>query len=266
MVEGTAPPFTITTTHLNSEATVKLSIIIPVYNEIETIAEIVARVRVVHLDVQVWADRANEAVITLEREVVIVDDGSSDGTRAYLETLRDEPDVKVLFHKTNQGKGGAVWTGLQATTGDICLIQDADLEYDPREYVKLLQPILEHRTQVVYGSRFRGGPTKAMFFWHMLGNRFLTLVTNVLYNTILSDMETCYKVFTREVADTLQLKARGWGFDPEITAQILLSGYRIYEVPISYTGREFTEGKKISWRDGFTVLWTLLKYRIMGYG
>ncbi|MGC9520922.1 MAG: glycosyltransferase family 2 protein [Anaerolineae bacterium] len=244
----------------------KLSIIIPVYNEIETIDEIVARVRAVHLDVPIWNDRANEAAVSLDREVVIVDDGSSDGTRVYLETLRDEPGVKILLHEKNQGKGGAVRTGLQATTGDICLIQDADLEYDPREYVKLLQPILEHRTHVVYGSRFRGGPTKAMFFWHMLGNRFLTFVTNLLYNTILSDMETCYKVFTREVADKLQLKASGWGFDPEITAQILLSGYRIYEVPISYSGREFTEGKKISWRDGFTVLWTLLKYRIVGYG
>lgn len=244
----------------------KLSVVIPAYNEIETIAEIVARVRAVHLDVQIWANRANEELISLDREVVIVDDGSKDGTREYLETLREESDVKIIFHEQNQGKGGAVWTGLQATTGDICLIQDADLEYDPREYPKLLQPILERRTQVVYGSRFRGGPTKAMFFWHMVGNRFLTFVTNVLYNTILSDMETCYKVFTREVASKLQLKARGWGFDPEITAQILLSGYRIYEVPISYSGREFTEGKKISWRDGFTVLWTLLRYRIQGYG
>ncbi len=243
----------------------KLSVIIPVYNEIDTIAEITARVRAVRLDVPTWENRANETVAHLDREVVIVDDGSQDGTRDFLDTLRAEPDVKVIFHEENQGKGGAVWTGLQATTGDICLIQDADLEYDPRDYVRLLQPILEHRTHVVYGSRFRGGPTKAMFFWHMVGNRFLTSVTNVLYNTILSDMETCYKVFTREVAGKLRLRARGWGFDPEITAQILLSGYRIYEVPISYSGREFTEGKKISWRDGFTVLWTLLRYRVQGY-
>lgn len=244
----------------------KLSVIIPVYNEIETIEEIVAQVRAVHLDVKIWRNHANEDSVHLEREVVIVDDGSVDGTRDYLNTLRDEPDVKVIFHEINQGKGGAVWTGLQATTGDICIIQDADLEYDPREYTKLLQPILERRTQVVYGSRFRGGPTKAMFFWHMVGNRFLTLVTNLFYNTILTDMETCYKVFSREVADKLHLQASGWGFDPEITAQILLCGYRIYEVPISYSGREFTEGKKISWRDGFTVLWTLLRYRISGYG
>jgi hypothetical protein len=141
------------------------------------------------------------------------------------------------------------------------LIQDADLEYDPRDYPSLLQPILEERSHVVYGSRFRGGPTRAMFFWHMVGNRFLTLVTNILYDSILSDMETCYKVFTRQVADQLYLKASGWGFDPEITAQILKLGYRIYEVPITYTGREFHEGKKIGWRDGLTVLWTLLKYR-----
>jgi glycosyltransferase involved in cell wall biosynthesis len=243
----------------------KLSVIIPVYNEIETISEIVARVRAVHLDVQIWANQAHEDQVHLAREVVIVDDGSTDGTRAYLDSLRDKPDVKVIFHERNQGKGGAVRTGLKATTGDICLVQDADLEYDPRDYIRLLQPILEGRTQVVYGSRFRGGPTKAMFFWHMVGNRMLTFATNILYNTILSDMETCYKVFTREVADKLDLRARGWGFDPEITAQMLLCGYRIYEVPISYTGREFNEGKKISWRDGFTVLWTLVKYRLAGY-
>jgi glycosyltransferase involved in cell wall biosynthesis len=243
----------------------KLSIIIPVYNEIKTIDEILSRVEAVNLTLPIWTRRASETVVDLERELVVVDDGSSDGTRAVLDTWRDHPDVHVILHEQNQGKGGAVWTGLQNAEGDICLIQDADLEYDPREYRKLLLPILEDRAAVVYGSRFRGGPSKAMFFWHMVGNRFLTLVTNLLYNTILSDMETCYKAFTREVADKLQLHARGWGFDPEITAQILLCGYRIYEVPISYTGREFEEGKKISWRDGFTVLWTLVKYRIRGY-
>jgi glycosyltransferase involved in cell wall biosynthesis len=176
--------------------------------------------------------------------------------------LENKSDVDVVLHERNRGKGAAVRTGLEHAVGDIMLIQDADLEYDPREYPSLLQPILEGRSQVVYGSRFRGGPTKAMFFWHMVGNRFLTLVTNVLYDTILSDMETCYKVFTREVADQLELRASGWGFDPEITAQILNLGYRIYEVPISYTGREFEEGKKINWRDGLTVLWTLLRYRL----
>ncbi|MDF1515002.1 MAG: glycosyltransferase family 2 protein [Anaerolineae bacterium] len=243
----------------------KLSIIIPVYNEIETLSEIVARVQAVNLDLTIWANQAHEETLTLDRELVIVDDGSTDGTRDILEELKHQPRVRVILHEQNQGKGGAVWTGLQAITGDICIIQDADLEYDPRDYVHLLQPILEKRTHVVYGSRFRGGPSKAMFFWHMVGNRMLTFVTNILYNTILTDMETCYKVFTREVANKLHLEARGWGFDPEITAQILLCGYRIYEVPISYTGREFNEGKKISWKDGFTVLGTLVKYRLRGY-
>ncbi len=243
----------------------KLSIIIPVYNEIETIAEILARVRGVPLQLAIWGGEAHMETLTLDREIVIVDDGSTDGTRAYLDTLRDAPDLRIIFHEVNQGKGAAVWTGLQQASGDIMLVQDADLEYDPRDYPALLQPILERRTEVVYGSRFRGGPTKAMFFWHMLGNRFLTFVTNILYNTILTDMETCYKIFTREVAEQLRLQAPGWGFDPEITVQILLRGYRIYEVPISYTGREFTEGKKISWKDGLTVLWTLLKYRFTGF-
>ncbi|MGC9356782.1 MAG: glycosyltransferase family 2 protein [Anaerolineae bacterium] len=243
----------------------RLSILIPAYNEIETIAEIIARVQAVSLDVIIWGGEAHEEQIQMEREIVVVDDGSTDGTRDYLNTLQDDPEIRIIFHETNQGKGAAVRTGLEQATGDILLIQDADLEYDPRDYPRLLQPILEKRSKVVYGSRFRGGPSKAMFFWHMVGNRLLTFVTNVLFNTILTDMETCYKVFAREVGNRLQLQAKGWGFDPEITAQILLSGYRIYEVPISYAGREFNEGKKISWRDGFTVLWTLLKYRVTGF-
>ena len=228
----------------------KLSVLVPVYNEAETIAEILRRVRAVDTG--------------LEREIVVVDDGSTDGTREILQQQGSAEDTIVIYHETNQGKGAAVRTALQHATGDILLVQDADLEYDPREYSDLLKPILEDRSQVVYGSRFRGGPHKAMFFWHMVGNKFLTLVTNVLYNTILSDMETCYKVFTREVADKLRLRSPRWGFDPEITTQILKMGYRIYEVPISYTGREFYEGKKISWRDGLVVLWTLLKYRFFG--
>ncbi|MBL7063244.1 MAG: glycosyltransferase family 2 protein [Anaerolineae bacterium] len=239
----------------------KLSVVMPVYNEIETIAEILRRVRAVQLTVPVGYGPENGIAVQFKREIVIVDDGSTDGTREILHTLEGEPDVVVVFHEHNQGKGAAVRTGLRHASGDVMLVQDADLEYDPRDYPALLQPIVEGRSQVVYGSRFRGGPTRAMFFWHMAGNRFLTLVTNVLYNTILSDMETCYKVFTREVAEQLDLKAPGWGFDPEITAQILKRGYRIYEVPISYTGREFEEGKKISWRDGITVLWTLIRYR-----
>jgi glycosyltransferase involved in cell wall biosynthesis len=244
---------------------VKLSIIIPVYNEIKTIAEIIAQVRAVDLYIPIWNGHAKQREVQLARELVVVDDESTDGTREYLRTLENDGDLRVIFHSQNCGKGGAVQTGLRHATGDIILIQDADLEYDPRDYPKLLQPILEERSQVVYGSRFRGGPTKAMFFWHMIGNRFLTFTTNLLYNTILTDMETCYKVFSREVADKLRLKAKRWGFDPEVTAQILLLGYRIYEVPISYAGREFYEGKKISWKDGFTVLWTLLKYRVTGF-
>ncbi len=240
----------------------KLSIIMPVYNEIDTIAEILRRVRAVPLAVPVGYGPEDGYLVSFEREIVIVDDGSTDGTRDILRTVADDSDIFVILHEQNQGKGAAVRTALEHTSGDVMLIQDADLEYDPREYPALLQPILEERSQVVYGSRFRGGPTKAMFFWHMVGNRFLTLVTNILYDTILSDMETCYKAFTREVSEQLDLRAPGWGFDPEITAQILKLGYRIYEVPISYTGREFEEGKKIGWRDGLTVLWTLLKYRI----
>ena len=239
----------------------KLSIIVPVYNEVDTIAEILRRVRAVDLKVSVGYGSEAGLVVEIEREIVVVDDGSTDGTRELLRQLQEPAETEILWHDENQGKGAAVLTGLQHATGDIMLIQDADLEYDPRDYRSLLQPILENRSQVVYGSRFRGGPTRAMFFWHMVGNRLLTLVTNVLYDSILSDMETCYKVFTREVAEQLDLRASGWGFDPEITAQVLKLGYRIYEVPITYTGREFEEGKKIGWRDGLTVLWTLLKYR-----
>ena len=239
----------------------KLSVVMPVYNEVNTVAEILQRVRAVQLNVSAGYGPDDGTVVEFEREIVIVDDGSSDGTREILDMLRGQPDMVIVYHERNQGKGAAVRTGLAHASGDVILIQDADLEYDPRDYVALLQPIVEGRSQVVYGSRFRGGPTRAMFFWHMIGNRALTLVTNILYNTILTDMETCYKVFTRDVAEQLDLRAAGWGFDPEITVQILKRGYRIYEVPISYTGREFEEGKKISWRDGLTVLWTLVKYR-----
>jgi glycosyltransferase involved in cell wall biosynthesis len=240
----------------------KLSIVMPVYNEIGTLSEIVRRVRAVKLAVDVGYGVDNGSVIEFDREIVIVDDGSTDGTRDILKKLEGKPDVIVALHERNQGKGGAVRTGLQHASGDVLLIQDADLEYDPRDYPALLKPIVEGRSKVVYGSRFRGGPTRTMFFWHMIGNHFLTLVTNILFNTILSDMETGYKVFTREVAEQLDLRSPGWGFDPEITAQILKQGYRIYEVPISYTGREFEEGKKISWRDGLTVLWTLVRCRL----
>ncbi|HEC33730.1 MAG TPA: glycosyltransferase family 2 protein [Chloroflexi bacterium] len=243
----------------------KLSVIIPVYNEVGTVAEIIRRVRAVRLAVPVGYSDLNGQVIQLEREIVVVDDGSTDNTQEVLRSFEGEPDLVIVFHERNQGKGAAVRTALGYATGDVFVIQDADLEYDPRDYPALLQPILEGRAQVVYGSRFRGGPTKTMFFWHMVGNRFLTMMTNVLYDTILTDMETGYKMFTREVAEQLRLTERGWGFDPEITAQILRRGYRIYEVPISYTGREFSEGKKISWKDAFTVLVTLLRCRFQRF-
>jgi glycosyltransferase involved in cell wall biosynthesis len=225
----------------------KLSVIIPCYNEEATVEEIVRQV----------------LGTGLAHEVIVVDDGSIDGTRDVLACLSDQDRVRVILHERNQGKGAAVRTGLQHATGEVMLVQDADLEYDPRDYPSMLRPIEEGRAKAVYGSRFLGGPRRTMFFWHMVGNRFLTLVTNLLYDTILSDMETCYKMFTADVAANLDLRSPGWGFDPEITAKILRQGIRIYEVPISYAGREFEEGKKIGWRDGFTVLWTLIKYRFV---
>lgn len=254
----------------------KLSVLIPCYNEIETIREIVDRVLAVEVSLVVRdgpfsparpKDKAGRPAaqqfdLVVEKELVIVDDGSRDGTRDILPELALLPGVFVYYHERNMGKGAAVRTAIEKSTGDVLLVQDADLEYDPRDYPQLLQPIVEGRSKVVYGSRFLGGPRKAMFFTHMLGNKILTLFTNILFDTILSDMETCYKVFTREVALQLRLKSPGWGFDPEITAKILKRGYRIYEVPISYNGREYDEGKKISWRDGLTVMWTLLKYRL----
>jgi glycosyltransferase involved in cell wall biosynthesis len=248
----------------------KLSVLIPCYNEIDTIRPIIEQVLAVEMLVHVRngpyqpkpGPKGETTEMVLEKEIIIVDDGSRDGTRDLLPELSQIPCVFVYYHKNNQGKGAAVRTAIEKATGDIMIVQDADLEYDPREYPQLVLPILEGRTKVVYGSRFLGGPRKAMFFTHMLGNKMLTLFTNLLFDTILSDMETCYKVFTREVATKLRLKSPGWGFDPEITAKILKRGYRIYEVPISYNGREYNEGKKISWRDGLTVMWTLLKYRL----
>jgi len=189
-----------------------------------------------------------------------VDDGSSDGTREILKNRAALGDIQLFLQPRNQGKGAAVREGLRRATGDILLIQDADLEYDPADYPTLLRPILTRKAEVVYGSRFLG-EHKAMYFWHSVGNQFLTLTTNILFDSTLTDMETCYKVFTSEIARKLKLKSERWGFDPEITASILKLGYRIYEVPISYAGREYWEGKKIGWRDALTVLVTLLRYR-----
>jgi glycosyltransferase involved in cell wall biosynthesis len=230
----------------------------PVYNEQETIREILQQVRDVKIEVKVQSG----PVLQVEKEIIVVDDYSVDGTRQILLEEEQKGDLKLLFHKRNQGKGAGVRTGVAHSTGDVVLIQDADLEYDPRDYPTLLRPILEGRVKAVYGSRFLG-PRKAMLFWHMLGNKFLTLVTNVMYNAILSDMETCYKMLDGDLARSLKLKSDGWGIDPEITAKVLKRGHRIFEVPISYYGREYYEGKKISWRDGFTVLWTLIKYRFV---
>jgi glycosyltransferase involved in cell wall biosynthesis len=220
-------------------------VIIPCYNEKTTVEEIVRRVRAVQL----------------AHEIIVVDDGSTDGTREVLSGIDSGSDVKIILHTHNQGKGAAVRTGFKNATGDVFLIQDADLEYDPRDYPILLKPIDEGIAKVVYGSRFLGGPRKAMFFWHMVGNRLLTLVTNLLYDSILSDMETCYKVFRAEVIRDIPLRSRRFDFEPEVTAKVLKRGHRIYEVPISYNGREWEEGKKITWRDGMIALWTLFRYR-----
>jgi glycosyltransferase involved in cell wall biosynthesis len=228
---------------------VKLSILIPVYNERNTVAEILRRVQAVRLD-------------GVTQEIVVVDDGSVDGTREILRSLPPADGLHIYFHPENRGKGAAVRTAISHTSGDILLIQDADLEYDPRDYPALIQPIVEGRAKVVYGSRFLG-PRMAMFFWHMLGNKLLTLLTNILYDAILSDMETGYKAFRADVIRGIPLRARRFEFEPEVTAKILKRGYRIYEVPISYTGREYSEGKKIGLKDAFPALWTLLKYRFV---
>ncbi len=226
-----------------------LSVIIPCYNEVHSIEEVLNRVEAVGI-----AD-----------EIVIVDDGSTDGTRDILAQIEadNRPHVRILYHDHNQGKGAAVVTGFKAATSDVFLIQDADFEYDPREYPTLLKPIEEGIATVVYGSRFLGGPRKAMNFWNMVANRGLTLATNILYNAILSDMETCYKVFRAEVVQDMLIRSRRFDFEPEITAKVLKKRIRIYEVPISYNGREWDEGKKIKWTDAPIALWTLLKYRFV---
>jgi glycosyltransferase involved in cell wall biosynthesis len=223
----------------------KISIIIPVFNEADTIREILCRVR----------------SSPIEKEIVVVDDGSTDGTRERLAEETD-PGTHIVLHQVNQGKGMAIRTGLRHAHGDYILIQDADLEYDPADYELLLRPILRGKATVVYGSRFLG-EHKAMLFWHSVGNRLLTLVTNVLYDSTLTDMETCYKLIPTALIRAIPLRARRFEFEPEITAKILKRGHRIYEVPISYAGREPYEGKKISWRDGFPALYSLIKYRFV---
>jgi glycosyltransferase involved in cell wall biosynthesis len=226
-----------------------LTVVIPCYNEVSTIQQILERV----LD------------IDLVNEVIIVDDGSTDGTHDVLKAIAAEgySNVHIIYHERNQGKGAALRTGFTAAKSDVILIQDADLEYDPRDYPVLMKPLEEGIAKVVYGSRFLGGPRKAMNFWNMVANKILTLATNILYNAILSDMETCYKVFRAEVAKNMVLRARGFEFEPEFTAKVLKQGIRIYEVPISYNGREWDEGKKIKWHDAPKALWALVKYRFV---
>jgi glycosyltransferase involved in cell wall biosynthesis len=192
-----------------------------------------------------------------------VDDGSQDGTRDILKKLDGKEKVRVLLHEKNQGKGAAVRTGMDAATGEILLIQDADLEYDPRDYPTLLQPLEEGIADVVYGSRFLGGPRRVAMYWHMVANKLLTFMTNILYNTILSDMETGYKVFRRKVVDGMKLRSKRFDFEPEFTAKVLKRNYRIYEVPISFNPRDYSQGKKIKLKDAFEAVWTLLKYRFV---
>jgi len=246
----------------------KLSIVIPVYNEKHFIEELIDRVRKVHLD-------------GVAKEVIIVDDGSSDGTREFLQQMinadaeaaaanyaslegNEFPGVKfrVFFQSGNQGKGAALKRGFQEATGDVVIVQDADLEYDPEDYPKLLEPIQRGVADVVYGSRFLGGPHRVFYFWHYLGNKLLTLLSNMFTNLNLTDMETCYKVFRREVLQSVTLKQKRFGFEPEITAKIARHNWRVYEVPIAYYGRTYAEGKKIGWKDGFKAIWCIFRYNL----
>jgi len=243
----------------------KVSVTIPVYNELPFIAEILRRVQRVDID----------------KEIIVVDDCSTDGTREWLLQLQKQQtagarevaipngdfglrvdNIRFLFQEKNRGKGAALRRGFAESTGEIILVQDADLEYDPRDYPKLLEPILDGRADVVYGSRFLGGPQRVHYFWHYVGNKLLTLLSNMLTNLNLSDMETCYKVFRREVLAGIQVKSNRFGFEPEITAKVAKGNWRVYEVPISYSGRSYEEGKKITWRDGAQALWFILRYRL----
>jgi glycosyltransferase involved in cell wall biosynthesis len=224
----------------------KLSVVIPVYNERRTIREIVKRVQAVAID----------------KEIVLVDDYSTDGTRDILREMAATEQLKVLFHDVNRGKGAALRTGFQNVTGDVVVVQDADLEYDPNEYGKLLQPIAAGRADVVYGSRFAGGEChRVLYFWHSVGNKFLTLFSNAFTNLNLTDMETCYKMFRREVIQAIAVEENRFGFEPEVTGKVAAMGCRVYEVGISYGGRTYDEGKKIGWKDGVRAIWCIVKYR-----
>jgi glycosyltransferase involved in cell wall biosynthesis len=225
----------------------KLSVIIPIFNEKDTLKEIISRVQ----------------ETGIPNEIILVDDGSSDGTINIVKEYEGKEGFRIIIHNKNQGKGAAVRSGLNAATGDVLLIQDADLEYDPRDYPTLLKPIEEGLADVVYGSRFLGGSRRVAMFWHMVANKLLTLFTNVLYNTILTDMETGYKVFKKEVVEDMPLHAKRFEFEPEFTAKILKRKYRIFEVPISFNPRGYEEGKKIGLSDAFEAIWALMKYRFV---
>ena len=222
----------------------KLSIVIPVYNEKDTIRTILAAVK----------------AVALPKEIIIVDDFSTDGTRDTLKTI-DDPDVRIFYHEYNQGKGAALRTGFSQVRGDIVIIQDADLEYNPQEYFRLVIPIVEGKADVVYGSRFIGSSHRVLLFWHYLGNMFLTLLSNAFTNLNLTDMETCYKVARAEVIKDIKIKSNRFGVEPELTAKFAKKHCRIYEIPISYAGRDYTEGKKIGWKDGFSAIWCIVKFR-----
>jgi glycosyltransferase involved in cell wall biosynthesis len=224
----------------------RISVVIPAYNEVDTIGEIVSRV--------------NET--PFEKQIILVDDCSTDGTKERIAEIAENlEDVEVIFHDINRGKGAALRSGFKQATGDIIIIQDADLEYDPAEYPNLLRPILDGRADVVYGSRFLGGPHRVLFFWHYVGNKLLTILCNALGNLNFTDMETCYKVFRREILQCIAIKSNRFGFEPEFTMKVAKNGFRIYEVPISYSGRTYSEGKKITWKDGFTALFTMVWFR-----
>ena len=226
---------------------VVLSVVIPCYNEVDTVEALLQRVR----------------EVALQLEVIVVDDGSTDGTRDLLPSLEEKGLIdQLVFHEHNAGKGTALRTGFKRATGDVVVVQDADLEYDPHELPYLLAPILSGKADAVYGSRFLGGPHRVLFFWHSVGNRFLTLLSNMMTDVNLTDMETCYKMVRRELLQSLPLSAKRFGIEPELTARLAQAGARIYELPISYHGRSYAEGKKIGWKDGVSALWSILRYNL----